>query len=209
MAFNPNKHHRRSIRLKGYDYSKEGLYFITICVTNRLEIFGHIENDKMILNELGKLAKQEWLNTPIIRENISLGEFQLMPNHMHGIIQINFSKGNPEDTGKFKSPSETIGAIIRGFKGAATTKIKNLIREYRLNNKSGTGELQFAPKQFAPKQFDSINSIDLNKSIWQRDYFEIIIKDARAYQNISQYIINNPKKWNEDKFNPKQKKNSK
>ena len=229
MAFNPQKHHRRSIRLKEYDYSSEGLYFITICVQNKLELFGKIKNEEMILNEFGKIAHDEWAATPNIRENITLGEFQIMPNHLHGIIQINYSKGNPEDIGKFKSPTQTIGAIIRGFKGAATKRIKALLRENRLNNinstgesqfgqkdqsqgksqfattqfakkKHHTGESQFAPTDIAPTQFAPIEKIAPTKSIWQRDYYEIIIRDSRAYNNISNYIINNPKKWTEDKF---------
>ena len=231
MTFNPKKHHRRSIRLKEYDYSSEGLYFITICVQNKLELFGEIKNEEMILNEFGKIAHDEWAATPNIRENITLGEFQIMPNHLHGIIQINYSKGNPEDIGKFKSPSQTIGAIIRGFKGAATKRIKALIRENRLNNNSSTGESQFAQKdlpqgesQFAPTQISQKNQrtgesqfaptdnaptekIDLSKSIWQRDYYEIIIRDSRSYHNISNYIINNPKKWTEDKFYKSNKRN--
>tara|TARA_R110002050_G_scaffold300722_2_gene471981 strand:+ start:124403 stop:125110 length:708 start_codon:yes stop_codon:yes gene_type:complete len=228
MNFNPEIHHRRSIRLKGYDYASEGLYFITICVRNHLELLGEIINEEMILNEFGEIAQEEWAATPNIRENITLGEFQIMPNHIHGIIQINFSKGNPEDIGKFKSPSQTIGAIIRGFKGAATKRIKNLIRENRdkINYRS-TGESQFAPiklgsgqtsgesqfapikpdsgqtsgeSQFAPTDIALTENLDLSKSIWQRDYYEIIIRDSRAYNNISNYIINNPKKWAEDKF---------
>ena len=86
--YNPQIHHRRSIRLKGYDYAQAGLYFITICCEGRIHRFGHIKNGEMILNEYGQIAFNEWVKTPQLRPNIELGEFIIMPNHFHGIIQI-------------------------------------------------------------------------------------------------------------------------
>ena len=247
MNYNPEKHHRRSIRLKGYDYSCAGLYFITLCVQDRIPLFGSINNKKMNLNIFGDIAHIEWLKSLEIRPNISLGAFIIMPNHFHAIIAIDYQIKENKNIGEFKSPSQTIGAIIRGYKGATTKKIKNIIRNSSENsgdselkiidsnistgelqfastpNKEiipNTGELQFAPTlgeslfaptpnkeiipntgelQFAPTEI--LNKIDLTKSIWQRNYYEHIIRDERAYKNISNYIINNPKKWEADKFN--------
>ena len=233
--YNPLLHHRRSIRLKNYDYSKEGLYFITLCSTQSLNIFGHISNGEMNLNTFGEIAAEEWLASAIIRKNISLGEFIIMPNHMHGIISIDckIENDNKENLGKFKSPSQSIGAIIRGYKGATTKRINLLIREE--GNKiiavresdSGdsfikdpvTGVLQYAPTktstngptrnrkekgrmQFAPTDAptEALTGLSGEGSIWQRNYYEIIIRTDRAYQNISNYIINNSKSWTEDKL---------
>ena len=151
MKYNSEKHHRRSIRLKGYDYSQSGLYFITICVQNRHCLFGEIENDEMILNEYGKIAATEWINTESIRDNIRLHEYIIMPNHIHGIIEI-----------------------VR-----RTDDCK--------------GESQFAPT--APTIIKS-----LKYKIWQRNYYEHIIRDEKSYQRISEYIITNPQKWDIDKF---------
>jgi len=210
---------RRSIRLKNYDYSGEGLYFITLCTTDRQHIFGEILNGEMHLNSLGKIASEEWKKTPEIRKNTSLGEFIIMPNHFHAIISIDYKiKDNgKENLGKFQSPSQTIGAIIRGFKGATTKRINNLIRENRENTDS-TGVLQYAPtdqpanastnapteaptneskeSQFAPT---TIN-LSGEGSIWQRNYYEHIIKSEKAFNNISNYIINNPLNWKIDKL---------
>ena len=86
MAFNPKIHHRRSIRLKGYDYSRAGLYFITICVQDRKYLFGKIENEEMALNDFGTIAYQQWAKLPERFANMELDVFQIMPNHMHGII---------------------------------------------------------------------------------------------------------------------------
>jgi len=171
---------RRSIRIKGYNYSQKGIYFITLCCQDKEHFFGEILNDKMILNEFGKIIKEEWEKSPIIRTNISLGEFIIMPDHFHAILQIDYQITHKENyiPNQFKSPSQTIGAIIRGFKGATTTRIKKL-------NSISTGESQFAPTQA--------------KKIWQRNYFEKIIRDQKAYDNITQYIIDNPKKWKKEK----------
>lgn len=89
MKYNPNFHHRRLIRLKGYDYSQAGLYFITLLVKHREHLFGRIKNGIMCLNEYGAIAYNEWLRTPTLRPNVSLGELVVMPNHLHGIIVIN------------------------------------------------------------------------------------------------------------------------
>ena len=227
--YNPNIHHRRSIRLKGYDYSQAGLYFITLCIQNRENLFGEIKNGKMILNIFGKIAKEEWEKTAEIRKNCSLGEFIIMPNHFHAIISIDYQIRNNNKIGEFKSPSQTIGAIIRGFKGASTKRIKEFFinnlednkednrEDNRDNNNSSTGVLQYAPTAptaptapsptptpTAPskKLIRFIKHRIINKkSIWQRDYWEHIIRNKKAYINISKYIKNNPRKWENDKLN--------
>lgn len=191
--YNPKIHNRRSIRLKGYDYSKEGLYFITICVQDREHLFGEVIDGEMVLNEFGKIAYKEWEETDKIRKNCALHEFIIMPNHIHGIIEIIFqnkTSNTSEDIGKFKSPSQTIGSIIRGYKIAAIKKIKE-----EIINSPSTDELQFVP---------TVNKIiQLDFKIWQRNYYEHIIRNNYAYNNISKYIKNNPKKWEEDKLNKK------
>ena len=220
MAYNPKKHHRRSIRLKGYDYAQAGLYFITLCAYQQKHLFGRVINGKMYLNTLGLIAQQEWINTLNIRTNVKLGASIVMPNHFHAIIHIETAAVQTENIGAFRSPSHTVGAIIRGYKGATTKKIKELIRGQldAGESSSSTGELLFAPTDtddnlgtggllstpttygYTPNIGIPLSSIDLSRSIWQRDYYDHIIRDERAYQNISNYIINNPQKWAKDKF---------
>ena len=121
-----------------------------------------------------------------------------MPNHFHAIIEILFSKhpeksgGKGRDKGEsgFKSPSQTIGAIIRGFKGATTKRIKKYIRDLD----QGKGELQFAPTGIVP------TGIDLSRSVWQRNYYEHIIRNKKSHHIISNYIRNNPANWRNDRF---------
>ena len=194
--YNPQKHHRRSIRLQGYDYSQEGLYFITICCQDRAHLFGEVADGEMILNSYGELAQKEWQNTSAIRVNVILHEFVVMPNHFHSIIEIKFQKGNNE-IGKFQSPSHTIGAIIRGFKIATIKKIKDYILNTGEKINDSKGELQFAPTApTAPTE--KIKELDFK--IWQRNYYEHIIRNEEAYERISDYIRDNPKRWKEDKF---------
>jgi REP element-mobilizing transposase RayT len=85
-----NKYRTGSCRLQGYDYSSNGMYFITICCSNRKSFFGEIVDGKMVLNELGKFAYREFKNTENIRENVTIDEFIIMPDHMHGIISIDY-----------------------------------------------------------------------------------------------------------------------
>ena len=190
MSYNPQKHHRRSIRLKHYDYASEGLYFVTLICDKRTPLFGSIKNGIMCLNEYGRIAVAKWLESIEIRPNISLGEYIIMPDHMHGIISIDnaieaSARANcirPDDSiekGECNSPrrqpligpSHSIGAIIRGYKGSVT----KAINQHR--QQSG---------------YQSIK-------IWQRNYYEHVIRDERAYENISNYIINNPAKWTADR----------
>ncbi len=188
MSILSNLPNRQSTRLKTYDYSLEGSYFITIVTQDRLHLFGKIENSQMILNTVGKIVEQEWENSIQLRSNISLGEFIIMPDHMHMILTIDHQISNDKESKEWehsnpKSPSQTIGAIIRGFKGACTKKI-NLFY-------NSTGELQFTPTdelQFAPTEF-------YKNKIWQRNYYDHIIRNQADYNRIEQYIIDNPQNW--------------
>ena len=192
MPTNSNLPNRRSIRLKNYDYSQKGSYFITIVTQNRKHLFGKIEDGKMILSSVGRIVEEEWLNTIQIRPNVTLGEFIIMPDHMHMIVTIT-TQVEKKDNDEWihsnpKSPSHTIGAIIRGFKGASTKKI-NLF----LNSSSAPrmGEWQFAPA--APAVPAAPNKI------FQRNYYEHIIRNQRDYHRIEKYIIDNPRNWKKKK----------
>ncbi len=169
---------RRSIRLRGYDYSQTGWYFITICILGFEELLGEISKDgKFIANELGQIVESSWLETPDIRPTVNLDAFQVMPNHFHAIIVIGDKDNlpniiefpdvsNPPAT--FKSPVKTIGSIVRGFKGASTRKIGNV-------------------------------NHNLVTKIWQSNYYERIVRDENELLRIRKYIEANPSKWQEDK----------
>ena len=217
---------RRLIRLKEYDYGQNGAYFVTICTWDKKCLFGAVWDDKMQLSKLGQIVEREWRQTEIIRENVILDEFVIMPNHIHGILVIDDCRGvphtpvpgglhppvprrgvphtpgcrgelhspgcsaaihppapysniklQPDPKGRmqyaptFRSPSQTVGAIVRGFKAAATRNI-------------GTIRHIATP-------------------LWQRNYYEHVIRDEDELNRTREYIINNPLQWALDENNPK------
>ena len=178
VRYNPNIHHRHSIRLKGYDYSREGLYFITVCIQNRECLLGEILNGEMILNEYGEIIQKVWNELPRHYMNIQLGEFIVMPNHIHGIIVITDNGGNGD-----------VGAGLKPAPTAATTTMK----------KHGLPEIVRALKTFSAKQINKIRNI-AGEKVWQRNYYEHIIRNADAHHKIAAYILDNPAKWLNDKF---------
>lgn len=89
MGYTPEKHHRQSIRLKGYDYAQAGAYFITLCTHGREYLFGEVVNGVMRLNEWGTIVREEWIKTAVLRPRVVLDAFVVMPNHLHGIIVLN------------------------------------------------------------------------------------------------------------------------
>ncbi|MCQ2208801.1 MAG: transposase [Paludibacteraceae bacterium] len=146
--YNPMKHHRRSIRLRGYDYASANMYFITLCVKDFASIFGEIVNGEMILNDYGCIVRDCWENTTSIRPNVKIHDYVIMPNHFHAIVEImERNKDIPLDTpiGKFTSPIHTLGSIVRGFKSAVSVAIgdsvwhrnyyEHIIRGYRDYNR--------------------------------------------------------------------------
>lgn len=128
--FNPEKHHRKSTRLKGYDYSSPGFYFITINVEDKQRILSHIENGKLELTRIGEILEEEWQYTAKLRKNVQLHEYVIMPDHFHALIEIKYSANEENEVGQFKVPSNSLGAIVRGFKGSVTRKVieRNLYR---------------------------------------------------------------------------------
>jgi putative transposase len=176
MKIGTKKISRRSIRLKGYDYTQSNWYFITICVKNKEYVFGEIINGEMNLNGSGKIVQDEWIKSEQIRINIELDYYQIMPNHLHGIVYIN--KGNTDvsfivgATGPV-APTATLkpnslGSFIGQFKSVVTKRIR----------KNGMGNFN-----------------------WQRNYFERVIRDEEELNKIRKYIIENPLKWGKDEYN--------
>ncbi len=169
MKYNSDIHHRRSIRLKGYDYSRAGAYFVTLCTQNRECLFGDIMNGKMRLNEVGIFVADSWEWLAEQYDHVSMDAYEVMPNHLHGIIVIadgcrGGSRTAPTDQRK------PIGRLIGAFKTVSTKRIN---------------ELRHAP----------------GTKLWQRNYWEHIIRDESELNRIREYIQNNPAQWEMDKLN--------
>ena len=178
-SYNPKIHHRRSIRLRGYDYSQAGAYFITICTYQRECLFGEIVNSQMCLNKIGCIVAEEWLRSSEIRPGIELDEWIIMPNHIHAIVVFTHSVGAhscaplpdaPLQGMPYRKP-RSLSSMIAGFKSAATKRINEI------------------------RQTPAI-------PVWQRNYYEHIIRNEESLHNIRQYITNNPSNWLYDSENP-------
>jgi REP element-mobilizing transposase RayT len=177
MKYDPQKHHRRSIRLKGYDYTQSGAYFVTICAYQRMHVFGEIVNGEMILNDTGEIARDEWFKTEKLRPYVELyeDEFVVMPNHAHGIIWIVENVGTrrrrvPTAESFGKPVKGSIPTIVRAYKSAVT---------YAVNGAQGVR----------------------GAVLWQKNYYEHIIRNDRELNNIGWYILNNPLNWQLDRDN--------
>ena len=116
--------HRRSIRLREFDYAGAGAYFVTICTIQRTCLFGEIVEGEMRLSSLGLLVEEIWRETPLLRPNITLDAFVVMPNHLHGIIVIGDETTQEGIGSRLRSPAQTLGATLRGFKAAATKRAR-------------------------------------------------------------------------------------
>lgn len=173
-----NKYRIESVRLKDWDYSKPWYYYVTINTKDHVECYGKVENDEMILNELGKIAEDEWLKTKVIRKNVDLDYYVIMPNHVHGIVIINDAcktvarNGFTENENKYSQISpkaNSLSAIIRSFKSAVTKRA----RENGYNNFS-----------------------------WQPRFYDRIIRNEKELYQIRKYIQQNPLKWDFEKSKP-------
>lgn len=187
--FDPQKHHRKSIRLQGYDYSQAGAYYVTIVTFHRDCLFGEIVNEEMFLNEYGKIADECWRAIPEHFPNVELGLHVIIPNHMHGIIVIN----NDESR-------STTATIDDGRRGAAMLRPYDDNPTHKINVKPGS--LGAIVRSFKSAVSYRIHK-ELNATgIWQRNYYEHIIRDEREMDNIWRYIEANPAQWDVDDENP-------
>ncbi len=212
MEDNPKIHHRKSIRLKGYDYSQAGAYFITICCQDRECRFGkivvgapladaqHGDAPTMELNEFGQIAYNEWAKLQERFTNFELDVFQIMPNHVHGIIVLNKSIAN---VGAGFTPAQNDGDTdnrVRINRNPAQNDGAD--NRVRVNRTPTVGDIVGAYKSLVANACLKIYK-SKNKTmgkLWQRNFHEHIIRNEQSYQIISGYIINNPAKWNDDKF---------
>ena len=185
MKYDPNKHHRRSIRLKGYDYTKAGAYFITICTAQHQHLFGDIVNGEMQLSRYGETVRFNWDNLPKRYRNVELDAFIIMPNHVHGIIVL--TDNGLEGAGLESLSVESDKLLVK----PAPTKTKL----------HGLSEIVRGFKTFSARRINQIRRMT-GVSVWQRGYYEHIIRNEESLMAIREYIINNPLCWEKDQLYP-------
>ncbi len=210
-----NKYRGQSTRKQSWDYSSEGSYFITICTKNKQHFFGKIRDGKMMLSEIGKVVESEWIKSIAMRPEmeIELGEFVVMPNHFHAIINIvrrAATHRGPEcvsngDDGSHRDPSspefssienassDNLAAMRRGRTDASASAKKNQFGEQSNNIASIIRGFKSAVTCWCKKN-------DYLNFGWHPLFHDHIIRDEKAYLNISNYIRNNPVNWEKDCF---------
>ena len=177
MELFQNKYRTDTCRLKGWDYSANGAYYITICVKDRQLIFGEIKDKKMILNHRGNIVKKCWFDLPNHYPNLILDAFVVMPNHIHGIMIID----------NFVFEKNEI--VHTGLKPVSTLNPK----------KHGIFEFVRALKTFSSRKINEIDKTK-GKKQWQSRFYDHIIRNDKEMQRIQNYIIKNPENWDNDKF---------
>jgi REP element-mobilizing transposase RayT len=186
MKFDPDRHHRRSIRLKDYNYAQAGAYFVTVCTHERECVFGNVIAGEVQLNEYGRIVTACWEEIPHHFMGTELDAFVVMPNHIHGVVVITNDGKQPAGARathasplrKPRGPQcKSVGAIIGAFKSASTKRVNEM------------GQVPGMP-------------------LWQRDYHEHVIRDEHELDRIREYIAANPARWAEDVNNPVRSRNA-
>ena len=175
MIYDPEKHRRRSIRLPGYDYSLPGAYFVTACIRNREPLLGKITNGVMEMNPFGQVVRETWDQLPTHYGHIRLDCFAVMPNHVHGTIFV--VDENTVEAGLKPVPADN--AMERHA-------ISEIIRGFKTFSSRRLNQLRRTPGQ----------------SVWQRNYFEHVVRDESALNRIRDYVLSNPSNWATDRENP-------
>ncbi|MBW2185548.1 MAG: transposase [Deltaproteobacteria bacterium] len=184
MAYNPDIHHRRSNRLAGYDYSQGGVYFITICTDNKECLFGEIVNGHMMMNNLGKIVADEWIKTGTKRDNINLDDWVVMPNHFHGIVIIDNDMEQYPSVGAQRAVplSGRFGCLVAG-------SLSTIIRSFKSAVTKQTNIIRQTPKL----------------PLWQRNYWDHVVRDEADLNRIREYIHTNPQRWELDSLHRESK----
>jgi len=221
MPYDPNRHHRRSIRLKGYDYSQAGAYFITICTQDRACLFGKVVNGEMRLNDAGRMVLAEWNMLPERFPHVVLDAFVVMPNHVHGIVVI--TNPAPDDTATTAPTIVGAGLVSAPNDGPMDAPPNDgpmsAPNDGPMDAPPNDGTTTRTTTRVAPTVGDIVGAFKSRVTVeyirgvktsgwppfrgrlWQRNYYEHIIRNERALNAIRQYIIENPRRWQMDREN--------
>ena len=217
MPFDREKHHRRSVRLKGFDYTCSNAFFVTICSCQKECIFGSIFNGAMALNEQGKSIQRAWLETASKRPSIQLDEFVIMPNHFHGIIWI------VDEVQRRGTACRAQNACRIPDSGRAP-EIVSMVRDRSVHCGHGTpcpydpniaptpdlkferfgrpvsGSLPTIIRSFKSAAGKYVNEVRESPGtpVWQRNYYERIIRNDDELLRTRDYIRANPENWQSD-----------
>ncbi|MBM3190823.1 MAG: transposase [Chloroflexi bacterium] len=216
MRYAPDRHHRRSIRLRGYDYASAGAYFVTLCAQGKACLFGDVAGHEMVLNGAGEMVRRVWDELATHYPGVALDAFVLMPNHLHGIIVIEgIAPASDDRRGESRrvfAPRIRPDPPPRRDEGEHRAGRPALVRPYGngerpLGTLAGSlGRILQVLKALTTRAY--IRGVreegwpPFEGRLWQRNYWERVIRNERELRAIQEYIANNPVQWTEDRLNP-------
>jgi putative transposase len=189
--YNSNVHHRCSMRLQGYDYAQAGAYFVTICTQGRACLFGEVVDGQMWVSDAGRMVQDAWLALPARFANVALDAFVVMPNHVHGIVVL------MDDVGAgFSRPTAPNHIVI--CVGVETAPLRNLTTG---SQRPTLGQIVAYFKYQSTKRINVMRGM-FGVPVWQRNYYDYIIRNDANLQRIRDYILTNPLCWDLDQLHP-------
>ena len=206
-----NKYRISSNRLRGWNYAQSGHYFITIVTYGRKHLFGKIVDGQMILNPIGEIVNAEFLKSFELRKELYLGGYVIMPNHIHAILILDKEESVKEDAktsayGIAQREPKSISSFVAGFKSSSINRIDDWIDAVNAQNRNGgnvgggnvgDGNVETHGRASLPR-LHGIKKFNKNNPLWQNNYHDHIIRNETEYRRISEYIVNNPLKWDKD-----------
>ena len=191
-----NKYRIASARLKGWDYTTAGYYFITICTRERIAYFGDVINGEMRLSTLGEFADKYWRGIPDHFPHVTLDEFVIMPNHVHGIIVINSNDFSPVVVVETQDCVETQGDCVE-TQHAASLQMGST-QPASLRVRPGSVSVIVRSYKSAVRRWAGLNNH--HNFAWQERFYDHIIRDEKSLENIRMYILANPGRWDTDEY---------
>ena len=197
---------RRRMRLEGYDYSTPGAYFVTACTQDRRPLFGRVIDGRMAANPLGTVVEDCWDELPDHYDSLALDAFILMPNHVHGVILLQ-DEPNNASVGAGLQPAiprndaarrHGMHEIVRTSVGAG---LQPAIPRPAASRRHGLPEIVRAFKTFSARKINRMRA-STGASVWQRGFYDHVIRDEDELDRVRTYILDNPRKWSEDPDNP-------
>ncbi len=202
-----DRFHRRSIRLRGYDYTRAGAYYVTVCTHDRLSLFGGVVNGVMVSNAMGDIVQRCWDGIPNHMSMVVCDAFVVMPNHVHGIIVItdvaaDGSLDGDGAVGAANSRHLRVPATNDAVDPATTERLLDIPRRppIAMMVKNSLGHIMQTFKAAVSRQAARDGLMSRGTPIWQRGYYERIIRDGGEHDRIAQYIAENPANWKGDRF---------
>jgi putative transposase len=190
--YNKRKHHR----LKDWDYSSEGVYFLTICCKDKLSHFGSICNNQIILSKVGTISSKYWLDIPNHFPQVKLQEFVIMPNHIHGLLILDYSGVGPRHGVALHSSVKNIVGSCHGM----TLQSKELKQNRNQFSKPLKNSISVIINQYKSSVKRWCNKNGFDQFQWQSSFYDQILYNENSIDSIREYICNNPRNWTQDEL---------